>query len=185
MAAAREGVPFPAVLEAGLMVTIFEILREAGVRLPRPIGQAVCIVGALVIGDAAVSAGLIGAPMVIVVAVTAVSGFVVTPQTDSGAVIRYILLILAGFMGGYGIAIGLFAVFIHMASLRSFGTPYLSPLAPLSTGDLKDTFVRAPIWAMNKRPKDIAWHDCKRQKSRLKPHPPEEKSQEGIKASKK
>ena len=175
MAAAREGSPFPAILEAGLMGIAFEILREAGVRLPRPVGQAVSIVGALVIGESAVSAGLIGAPMVIVVAITAVSSFLVPPQTDSGAVIRFILLILAGFMGGYGIAIGLFVIFIHMASLRSFGTPYLSPLAPLSTSDLKDTFVRAPIWAMLKRPKDIAWHDPERQKFILKPNPPQGK----------
>ncbi len=99
-------------------------------RLPRPVGQAISIVGALVIGEAAVSAGLIGAPMVVVVAMTAVASFIVTPQTDSGAVMRYVFLILAGIMGGYGIAIGLFAVFVHLASLRSFGTPYLSPVAP-------------------------------------------------------
>ncbi|AHF06470.1 spore germination protein [Desulfitobacterium metallireducens] len=175
MAATHEGVPFPSILEAGLMMIAFEILREAGVRLPRPVGQAVSIVGALVIGQSAVSAGLIGAPMVIVVAITAVSSFVVPPQTDSGAVIRFILLILAGFMGGFGIAMGLLAIFIHMASLRSFGTPYLSPLAPLSPSDLKDTFVRAPIWTMLKRPKDIAWHDPERQKFRLKPNPPQER----------
>jgi spore germination protein KA len=176
MAAAREGVPFPAVLEAGLMVTIFEILREAGIRLPRPVGQAISIVGALVIGESAVSAGLIGAPMVIVVSVTAVSGFVVPPQIDSAAIIRYILLILSGFMGGYGIAIGLFVIFIHMASIRSFGTPYLSPLAPQSKNDMKDTFVRAPLWAMITRPRDIAWHDTKRQEFRLKPNPSSEGS---------
>jgi spore germination protein KA len=173
MVAAREGVPFPAVLEAGVMITAFEILREAGVRLPRTIGQAVSIVGALVIGESAVSAGLIGAPMVIVVAITAVSSFAVPAQTDSGAVIRFVLLLLAAVMGGYGIAMGLFVIFIHMASLRSFGTPYLSPLAPLSTSGMKDTFVRAPIWAMFKRPRDIAWHDPERQKFRLKQNSPQ------------
>jgi spore germination protein KA len=174
MVSAREGVPFPAVLEAGIMITAFEILREAGVRLPRPIGQAVSIVGALVIGESAVTAGLIGALMVIIVAITAMSSFVVPAQTDSGAIIRFVLLILASVMGGYGVAMGLLAIFIHMASLRSFGTPYLSPLAPLSTSGMKDTFVRAPIWAMLKRPKDIAWHDPERQKFRLKPNPPQE-----------
>ncbi len=174
MMATHEGIPFPAVMEAGIMIIAFEILREAGVRLPRPIGQAVSIVGALVIGESAVSAGLIGAPMVIVVALTAVCSFVVPAQTDSGAIIRFVLLILAAVMGGYGIAMGIFAIFIHMASLRSFGTPYLSPLAPLSTSDLKDTFVRAPIWTMFKRPRDIAWHDSERQKFRLKPNPPQE-----------
>jgi spore germination protein KA len=156
------------------MVTIFEILREAGVRLPRAIGQAVSIVVAFVIGESAVSAGLIGAPMVIVVSVTAVSSFAIVPQTDSGTILRFALLILAGAMGGYGIAIGLFVIFIHLASLRSFGTPYLSPLAPLRTSDLKDTFFRATIWSMVKRPKDIAWNDPDRQSFSLKPQPPQE-----------
>lgn len=174
MSAAHEGVPFPSVLEAGLMIVAFEILREAGVRLPNPIGQAVSIVGALVIGEAAVSAGLIGAPMVIIVAITAVASFVVPPQTDSGAVIRLILLVLAGFMGGYGIAIGLLAVFIHMASLRSFGTPYLSSVAPFNPSDMKDIFIRAPIWMMTERPAGIAVKDQVRQGPNLKPGPPAE-----------
>lgn len=156
MAAAHEGVPFPAALEAAIMIIVFEILREAGVRLPRPIGQAVSIVGALVIGEAAVSAGLIGAPMVIVVAITAVSSFAVPSQTDSAAIIRFCLLILAGVMGGYGIAIGLLAMLVHLSALRSFGIPYLMPLAPFNRSGMRDTFIRAPIWAMKKRPLGIA-----------------------------
>lgn len=175
MAASREGVPFPAVLEAGLMMVTFDIIREAGVRLARPIGQAVSIVGALVIGEAAVSAGLIGAPMVIVVAITAVASFVIPSQTDSGAIIRYAFLILAGFMGGYGIAIGMLVLFVHLASLRSFGTPYLSSLAPFNKDDIKDIYIRAPIWAMTRRPKDIATKDKVRQGPNLKPGPPKEK----------
>lgn len=178
MAAAHEGVPFPAVLEAGIMTVTFEILREAGVRLPRPVGQAISIVGALVIGESAVSAGLIGAPMVIVVAITAVSSFVVPAQTDTGVILRIILLILAGAMGGFGIAIGLLGIYVHLASLRSFGTPYLSPLAPLSVRDLKDVFLRAPIWAMFTRPRAIAWHDSEREEFRLKPSPPREEENE-------
>ncbi|GAB6155058.1 spore germination protein [Desulfosporosinus burensis] len=174
MAAAQEGVPFPAVMEASVMGIIFEILREAGVRLPRPVGQAVSIVGALVIGESAVTAGLIGAPMVIVVALTAVSSFVVPAQTDSGGVLRVIFVILAGVMGLFGIVVGLLGVFIHLASLRSFGTPYLSPLAPLSIRDLKDSIIRAPIWAMFTRPRTIGWQDPERQEFRLKPSPPSE-----------
>ncbi|TGE34605.1 spore germination protein [Desulfosporosinus sp. Sb-LF] len=178
MAAAQEGVPFPAVVEAITMGIIFEILREAGVRLPRPVGQAVSIVGALVIGQSAVTAGLIGAPMVIVVALTAVASFVVPAQTDSGGILRIIFTILAGFIGGFGIMIGLIGVYIHLASLRSFGTPYLSPIAPLIVRDLKDTFVRAPLWTMLTRPRTIGWHDPKRQEFRLKPSPPPEKDTE-------
>lgn len=182
MAGAQEGVPFPAVMEAIMMGIIFEILREAGVRLPRPVGQAVSIVGALVIGQSAVSAGLIGAPMVIVVALTAVCSFVVPAQSDSGGILRITIVMLAGFIGIYGIVIGLLGVFIHLASLRSFGTPYLSPLAPLSIRDLKDTFIRAPIWAMFTRPRTIGWHDPERQEFRLKPSPPSEETKEQNKA---
>ncbi|EHQ88523.1 spore germination protein [Desulfosporosinus youngiae] len=172
MSAAQEGVPFPVLLEALGMGIIFEILREAGVRLPRPVGQAVSIVGALVVGQSAVSAGLIGAPMVIVVALTAIASFVTPAQTDSGGILRIIFTLLAGFSGGFGIMIGLIGVFIHLASLRSFGTPYLSPLAPLTVSDLKDTFIRAPLWAMITRPRTIGWRDPQREEFRLKPGPP-------------
>ncbi len=164
MAAAHEGVPFPSVVEAIVMLLFFEILREAGVRLPRPIGQAVSIVGALVIGEAAVSAGLIGAPMVIVVAITAVSSFTIPAQMDSSTIYRFVLLLLAGFLGGFGIAIGLFIMFIHLANIKSFGIPYLSPVVPYDKAYLKDTFLRAPLWAMHKRPKGMSLDDI-RQKS--------------------
>jgi spore germination protein KA len=174
MAASREGIPFPAVLEAFIMIITFEILREAGVRLPRPVGQAVSIVGALVIGEAAVSAGLISAPMVIVVAITAISSFVVTPQNGAIGVLRLIFIILSGCMGLYGIVIGLLELLIHLSSLRSFGTPYLSPISPLSFRDMKDTFIRAPLWAMFTRPRAIGWRDPQREEFRLTPDSPSE-----------
>lgn len=173
MAAAREGIPFPAVVEAIGMGVVFEILREAGIRLPRPVGQAISIVGALVIGEAAVSAGLVTAPMVIVVALTAISSFVVPTQADVGSVLRVILTLLAGFLGGFGIAIGLLGLLIHLCALRSFGAPYLSPLAPLSPSGLKDVFIRVPLWAMFTRPRTIGWRDPQRQEFRLKPEPPQ------------
>lgn len=177
LAAAEEGTPFPTMVELLVMGVIFEILREAGIRLPRPVGQAISIVGALVLGESAVSAGLIGEPVVIVIALTAVSSFVVPAQTDSGAILRVIFVILAGSMGGFGIMIGLIGLLIHLASLRSFGIPYLSPLAPLRPFDLKDVFFRVPIWAMLTRPRTIANQDIQRQKFRLKPAPPPEKKE--------
>lgn len=179
VASAMEGTPFPAVVEVLVMGVIFEILREAGIRLPRPVGQAISIVGALVIGESAVSAGLIGETVVIVIAITAVASFVVPAQTDSGAILRVMFVILAGTMGGFGIMVGLIGLLIHLASLRSFGTPYLSPLAPLSAFDLKDVFFRVPIWAMLTRPKSIVRQDIQRQKFRLKPTPPPEKKDSG------
>lgn len=180
MAAAREGTPFPSVVEAIGMGLVFEILREAGVRLPRPVGQAVSIVGALVIGESAVSAGIIGAPMVIVVALTAICSFVVPAQLDSGAIMRVILTIFAGIMGAFGIGIGLLIFLVHLVALRSFGAPYLSPISPLSFQDLKDVIIRAPLWAMLTRPRVISWYKPKRQGSSLKPGPPGDEKEEML-----
>lgn len=175
MAAGHEGVPFPAVMEAGLMIITFEILREAGVRLPRPVGQAVSIVGALVIGEAAVSAGLVGGIMVIIVALTAVSSFVVPVYTDVVSILRIMFLILAGSLGIFGVGIGSLFVLVHIVSLRSFGTPYTAPLSPLSTEDLKDSFIRVHWWSMLTRPRTIGWHNLQRQQPSAKPKSPSEK----------
>ncbi len=174
--ASEEGLPFPLFLELILMVIIFDILREAGVRLPRPIGQAISIVGALVIGEAAVAAGIVSDFTVIVIAATAVSSFVNPAQTDSASILRYILLIVSAVMGGFGIIIGLICVLIHLATLRSFGTPYLSPLAPFVAQDQKDVFIRAPLWSMTTRPANIGAQDSKNQASGLKPRPPKEEN---------
>jgi len=170
MAAAREGTPFPALIEVLLMSVVFEILREAGVRLPRPIGSAISIVGALVIGQSAVSAGLIGAPMVIVVAITAIASFVIPAQTDAVTILRFILIIAAGFMGAYGIFIVLLGLLIHLASLRSFGVPYFAPFAPVNLPALKDTMLRAPLWAQITRPKMLS-KNRQRTKADLLPRP--------------
>jgi spore germination protein KA len=172
MAAGREGVPFPAVMEAGLMVITFEILREAGVRLPRPVGQAVSIVGALVIGESAVTAGLVGPILVIVVAITAVCSFVLPVFTDAVSLLRLAFLILGGSLGIFGVGIGILVILVHIVSLRSFGTPYLAPLAPYDKEGLKDTFVRSHIWKMSTRPKSIRGQQLKRQADNQKPKPP-------------
>lgn len=170
--AGQAQVPFPGVMEAFMMIVTFDILREAGVRLPRPVGSAVSIVGALVIGESAVSAGLIGPFMVIIVAITAIASFVVPAQTDSSSILRYFFLALAGFAGGFGVLMGLLVTIMHLASLRSFGTPYFSPIAPLTLSDLKDSFVRFPLWAMLSRPRTIGWNNSQRENPNLKPSPP-------------
>ncbi len=175
LAAQREGTPFPALVEAFIMEIIFELLREAGVRMPRAIGPAISIVGALVLGQAAVEAGLVSAAMVIVVSLTAISNFVL-PNVEISAttrLIRFLLMLLAGTLGLYGIFAGSMVLAIQMVSLRSFGVPYVMPLAPLIIPNLKDTFVRFPIWSMRKRPKGIAKGNTTRQGKHQKPEPPE------------
>lgn len=161
LAAQREGVPFPALVEAFLMEITFEILREAGVRMPRIIGPAISIVGALVLGQAAVQAGIISAAMVIVVSFTAIASFVI-PAVNMGIaarLIRFGLMILGGTFGLFGIMSGLMVLLAHVSGLRSFGKPYLLPLSPLVLSNLKDVFIRVPWWAMRKRPGGITNKD--------------------------
>ncbi|MBT2760311.1 spore germination protein [Paenibacillus sp. ISL-20] len=164
IAAAREGVPFPTLVEALLMEFMFEALREAGVRLPKTIGSAVSIVGALVIGQAAVEAGIISAPMVIIVATTGIASFGI-PRYNLGTalrILRFPMLLLAGFIGIYGILIGVSIILIHLSCLQSFGLPYLSPVSPETSAYAKDLIFRAPRWSMQRRPKNTTGGNGKR-----------------------
>jgi len=135
-AASREGIPFPAFVEALLMEFSFEILREAGIRMPRAVGQAVSIVGALVLGQAAVQAGIVSTAMLIVVSITGITGFT-TPSYNlaiAARLIRLLFMILAATFGFYGILLAIIALMAYLSSLRSFGVPYLSPIVPFRSG---------------------------------------------------
>jgi spore germination protein KA len=143
VATAEEITPFPIVFEAFIIHFIYEIMKEAGLRLPRQIGFAVSIVGGLVIGDAAVRAGIIGAPMVMVVALTAISSFVVPSIYEPISILRFVFIILGGTLGLYGISLGVVSVLINICSLSSYGVPYMAPISPYSKSAAKDTFIRA------------------------------------------
>lgn len=173
MAASREQVPFPALVEAIIMEITFEALREAGLRLPKQVGAAVSIVGALVIGEAAVSAGIVSAPMVIVVAVTGIASFTIPRYSASIAIrmLRFPMIILAGTLGLLGIMLGIITIIVHLSALRSFGVPYLSPMAPMQGSEMKDVLIRAPWWKMNKRPHFTGEYNKYRQASGQKPSP--------------
>jgi spore germination protein KA len=165
IAAQREGVPFPAIVEAIMMEITFEILREAGVRMPRAIGSAISIVGALVIGQSAVEAGIVTATMVIVVSLTAISSFV-SPTFSMGIAVRILrfgFMILAATFGLFGIILGLIMMVLHLNSLRSFGIPYLSPNAPFILQDQKDNFIRLPHWFLFARPRLVSQKDIVRE----------------------
>nr|WP_314003299.1 spore germination protein [uncultured Paenibacillus sp.] len=173
IAKAREEVPFPALIEALIMEVIFEALREAGIRLPKQVGAAVSIVGALVIGEAAVSAGLISAPMVMAVSITGIASFTI-PRYAAGIafrMLRFPLMILAATFGLLGIMVGLLAIIVHLNSLRSFGVPYLSPMAPMKGREMKDVLIRAPWWMMNTRPHLTGKYNKYRQSPGQKPDP--------------
>lgn len=158
IAAQREGVPFPTLAECLLMEFTFEILREAGIRMPRAIGPAISIVGALVLGQAAVEAGIISAAMVIVVSITAISSFAIPNYEMSNSIrlVRFILMILAGILGLYGVFMGLIILALHLCKVKSINVPYLSPVAPFIKGGNLDTFFRFPLWKMKYRPAGIS-----------------------------
>ncbi len=158
IASQREGVPFPAFVEAMFMEGTFEILREAGVRMPRVIGPAISIVGALVLGQAAVEAGVISAFVVIIVSITAISSFAIPNYTMSNCIriIRFGLMILSAIFGLYGVLMGLIVLTLHLCKLKSIGVPYMMPIAPLTKNGIKDTFLRFPIWNNKYRPVGIS-----------------------------
>ncbi|MFJ5763124.1 spore germination protein [Neobacillus sp. NPDC093182] len=152
LAAQREGVPFPAFVEAFIMLLMFEILREAGVRMPSATGSAISIVGAVVLGQAAVEAGLVSAAMVIIVGVTAISNFI-SPSFSFGMaqrILQFVFMILAISLALFGILCGTILLVVHLASLKTIGEPYLSPVAPHQTGRLRDALVRVPWYKMKK-----------------------------------
>ncbi|MDF2671884.1 MAG: spore germination protein [Clostridiales bacterium] len=166
IAASREGVPFPAFIEAFIMELTFELLREAGIRLPRAIGSTIGIVGGLVIGQSAVSAGIVSPIMVIIVAATAIASFAI-PNYEVAAgfrLIRFILMILASIYGLYGVILGLIGTLIHLVNLKSFGVPFLVPIAPFYPSGYKDTAFFLMSWKyMNKRPEFLEPQDEIRQ----------------------
>ncbi len=173
IAAQREAVPFPAFVEALLMELTFEILREAGIRLPKAIGSAVSIVGALVIGQAAVQASIVSPAMVIIVSITAIASFA-TPSFDmaiSARLIRFLFMIGAASFGFYGIILCLLMMVVHLCSLRSFGVPYMAPFAPFIPVNNGDTIVRLPWWTLRQRPRLITANTV-REGANQYPHPP-------------
>jgi len=130
--------------------------------MPKPIGQALSIVGAIVLGEASVAAGIASNLMVIVVAITAVCSFIVPPLIRVTMILRFVYLAAANTMGILGIAFVAVAVFVHLCKLRSFGVPYMAPFAPLTVSDLKDSFIVVPIWAMVTRPQVLRQQGNKR-----------------------
>ncbi|MCD1258468.1 spore germination protein [Paenibacillus athensensis] len=164
IAGAREGVPFPAVIEAFMMEITLELLREAGLRLPKPIGQTIGIVGGLVIGEAAVAAGIVSPIMVIVVAVTAIASFALPSYSFaiSLRILRFGIMLAASVMGLFGVIMAYVMINVHLVNLKSFGIPYSTPFAPFFAKDWKDLILRAPVMFMNSRPRLTQSPDQKR-----------------------
>ncbi len=157
IASARSMVTFPIVVEMLLMEFLFELLREAGIRLPGPLGNTIGIVGGLIVGQSAVEAGIVSTIVVIVVALSAIASFAI-PNEEFVSVyrlIKFFIIITSAFLGLYGFILGLLVVAIHLSELKSFGVPYMMPVV---AGDkdkdwVKGDFIlRAPIKHMGIRP---------------------------------
>lgn len=164
LARARVDVPFQLYIEVLVMLVLFEIIKESGIRMPRPVGQALSIVGALILGQAAVDAGLVGIPVVVVVAFVGVASFLVNSLADAISVLRILFTIAGATLGFYGILLLGMIVVTHLASLRSFGVPYTSPLFPIVWREWKDVYLRFPLWMQLKRPKSNRTENVVRQK---------------------
>ncbi|WP_227793492.1 spore germination protein [Paenibacillus guangzhouensis] len=146
IASQREGIPFPAFIEATIMELTFLLLYEAGIRLPRAVGSAISIVGALVLGQAAVEANLISAGMVIIVSITAITSQIF-PNVELGISIRYMrfaMMAVAAVFGLVGMFIGCILIILHIAHLKSFGVSFSKPIAPFNWRAQRDNFIRVP-----------------------------------------
>jgi spore germination protein KA len=160
----KENVPFPTIIEIMLLEISFELIREGGIRVPGVIGQTLGIIGALILGQAAVTAGLVSPILIIVVAVTGLGSFAI-PNYPLGIglrILRFFFTLLAGIIGFYGISVGLFVVACLTCNMKSFGVPFLSPVAPKTKAN-PDLIIRQPIWKQETRPDFLNVPNRKRQ----------------------
>lgn len=143
--------PFSLMLEALVIHFIYEIMREAGLRLPKPLGHAVSIVGALVIGDTAINSGLIGATTLMVVALTAICSYVIPNLYEPIAILRLLFILVGGIMGMWGIMLLFSAVLINICGKSNFGVPFSAPVSPFSFVGMRDVAIRAGWKTLSKK----------------------------------
>lgn len=156
IAAAISKVPFPTVVECVGMLVIFEVLRETGIRTPNKIGQALSIVGALIVGQAAVEARIVSAPVVIVVALTGITGLMVPRLSGAAIAIRYLFITAAACLSFYGYFLALIALFFYMTGMESFGIDYTSQMFTYNPRHLEDIYVRSPMPHLKARPSRLS-----------------------------
>ncbi|OPZ94547.1 MAG: Spore germination protein B1 [Firmicutes bacterium ADurb.Bin419] len=166
LSAALQDVPFPTAVSFFIMLLIFDILREAGARMPLAVGQAVNIVGALVLGEAAVEANLVSAPVVVVTALSGILTLMNIKLLGPMIFLRFFLLFEAAILGIYGFIFGFFLLILHLSSIRSFGVPYMLGITTAKNHNGQDVWIRAPWWSMTLRPKIIAARNLVRQTAR-------------------
>ncbi|WP_165767987.1 spore germination protein [Virgibacillus indicus] len=163
--ASRLGIPFNTTVELLLMILLFELFREAGVRLPKAVGQTVAVVGGLIVGDAAIRAGLTSPTMLVVAATASVATFTLGNQSLFGTVtiLRVFSILCASVLGMYGFFLSLFLTIGYLAKLKSFNIPYLSPVSPFTKGDFSKSLLKVPVIKQDKRARILKTQDADRQ----------------------
>ncbi|MCP3740001.1 spore germination protein [Rossellomorea sp. BNER] len=166
--ASRLGIPFNVTVEMLLMLGLFELFREAGVRLPKAVGQTVAVVGGLIVGDAAIRAGLTSPTMLVISSITAVSTFTLVNQSLFGTVtiLRIFSILCTTMLGMYGFFISVFVILAYLSKLESFGIPYLSPLSPFDKRDALKALLKLPVAQENERAKILKTQDNDRQEDK-------------------
>ncbi len=166
LASSRQDVPIPTVVSLFLMLLIFDIIREATTRMPVNINQAISIIGTIILGQAAVEARLVSAPVLIVTALTGITTLINMNFISAAIVFRYFLLLGAFFLGIYGFFLCFILMYLHLMSIRSFGVPYMMNVTKAKNHDGQDAWIRAPWWTMTLRPKIIGAKNLTRQASK-------------------
>lgn len=151
----EESTPFPLIAEMFIVIIMFEILKEAGLRLPKDVGGAVSIVGGLVIGDAAVTSGLISAPLLIIIGITATSSFVIPSLNSQTAVLRLVSVAVGGALGLFGLGIFMTVILANAAATDCYAVPYTAPMAPFTLRAMRDVLTRVGFKRMQKRSETV------------------------------
>jgi spore germination protein KA len=159
---AVNGIPLSPLSEILFVILLFEIIREASVRMPRAVGMAMSIVGALVLGDTAVKAGIISSPAVMITALSSIALFAAPNQEGTFTLLRVAFTIMGGLGGMYFLLCGSLYLVLYLCSLNGYGVPYTAPFAPLITQDLKDSFYRVSLMRMESRPRSLNAKNKKR-----------------------
>ena len=160
-----QGLAFPPLIEILFVLFIFDILNEVSVRMPKHLGMALSIIGALVLGDTAVQAGLVSPPAILVVAISGITIYTVPDQVGTMSLVRLVLTVVGGMAGYYGLLIASVFLFWYMCGIQSYGAPYLAPYAPNITSDKKDALIKKPLQQLITRPKSIPNKNNKRLKT--------------------
>lgn len=163
-----EGISFPPILEILFVLFLFEILGEASVRMPKQLGMALSIIGALVLGDTAVQAGIITPPSIVVVAISGITLYIIPNQSSEASLLRTLFTVIGGFAGFYGLILGIIILSTYLVSIQSYGAPYMAPFAPSVATDQKDGFIKKSLSQMIYRPKSFHTLDSVRQQPKNK-----------------